>query len=264
MTSDLLVDGNGPVAVISFNRPAARNALTLAMLNSLAEALQGFASRTDLRAVVLRGADDLPFSAGYNIDELPGKTISAEDAVRIHAPVRTVADAILDCPHPVIGAAKRFIFGAALDIFCHCDLRVCAQDTSFCMPPNRFGFLYPSEGMQRLADVIGATRATQMLLLGEPVVTSDAAAWGLVHKVFAGDTFEAELKALVEVVAGNAPLSMRETKRSLLAAQRQQNAASRESTDAMYARIAACLNSDDVREATAAFRDKRKPRFTGR
>ena len=268
MTGDLLVDGNGPVAVISFNRPAARNALTLGMLEGMAKALQDFAARTDLRAVVLRGADDLPFSAGYNIDELPGQAISAEDARKIHAPVRAVADAIVECPHPVIGAARRFIFGAALDLFCHCDLRVCAEETSFCMPPNRFGFLYPSEGMQRLADVIGQTRATQMLLLGERVPTIDAAAWGLVHKVFAGDAFEAELKALVEVVAGNAPLSMRETKRSLLEAQRQHNAASRESTgkstDAMYARIAACLNSDDVREATAAFREKRKPRFAGR
>lgn len=263
MTGDLLVDGNGPVAVISFNRPSARNALTLGMLEGMAEALQGFAARTDLRGIVLRGADDLPFSAGYNIDELPGQTVSVEDARRIHAPVRVVADAILECPHPVIGAARRFIFGAALDIFCHCDLRVCAQDTNFCMPPNRFGFLYPSEGMQRLADVIGATRATQMLLLGEPVPTRDAAAWGLVHKVFAGDSFEAELKALVEVVAGNAPLSMRQTKRALRDAQRQHSAGSRESSDAMYARMAACLNSDDVREATAAFREKRKPRFTG-
>ncbi len=263
MTGDLLVDENGPVAVISFNRPAARNALTLGMLNSLTDALRRCAVRTDLRAVVLRGAGELPFSAGYNIDELPGQTISAEDARKIHTPVRAVADAILKCPHPVIGAARRFIFGAALDIFCHCDLRVCARDTSFCMPPNRFGFLYPSQGMQRLADVIGATRATQMLLLGEPVPTQDAAAWGLVHKVFAGDSFEAELQAFVEVVAGNAPLSMRETKRALLDAQRQRGAGSRASSDDMYARMAACLNSDDVREATAAFREKRKPRFIG-
>ena len=263
MTGDLLVDGNGPVAVISFNRPAARNALTLGMLEGMAKALQDFAARTDLRAVVLRGADDMPFSAGYNIDELPGQAISAEDARKIHAPVRAVADAIVECPHPVIGAARRFIFGAALDLFCHCDLRVCAEETSFCMPPNRFGFLYPSEGMQRLADVIGQTRATQMLLLGERVPTIDAAAWGLVHKVFAEDAFEAGLKALVEVVAGNAPLSMRETKRSLRDAQQQQSAGSRESSNAIYARVAACLNSDDVREATAAFREKRQPRFTG-
>ena len=264
MTSDLVVDESGPVAIVSFNRPAARNALTLGMLHSLADALQRCATRTDLRAVVLRGAGDMPFSAGYNIDELPGQTITTNDARKIHAPVRAVADAIVECPHPVIGAGRKFIFGAALDIFSHCDLRVCAQDTSFCMPPNRFGFLYPDEGMLRLADAIGASRATQMLLLGEPVSTGDAATWGLVHTVFAADSFEADLKALGEVVAGNAPLSMRETKRALLDAQRRRSAASRESSDTMYARIAASLNSDDVREAMAAFREKRKPRFSGR
>lgn len=263
MTADLVVDESGPVAIISFNRPAARNALTLDMLNSLAEALRSCAARTDLRAVVLRGAGDMPFSAGYNIEELPGQTHSAEDARKIHAPVRAAADAILEFPHPVIGAARKFIFGAALDIFCHCDLRVCAEGTSFCMPPNRFGFLYPGEGIERLADMIGVSRATQMLLLGEPVPTGDAAAWGLVHKVFAADSFEADLKAFGEVVAGNAPLSMRETKRALLDAQRQRSGTP-ESADGMYARIAACLNSDDVREAMAAFREKRKPHFVGR
>ncbi|MDB5857775.1 MAG: carnitinyl-coA dehydratase [Ramlibacter sp.] len=263
MTGDLLVEENGPVAVISFNRPAARNALTLAMLNGLAEALRRCASRTDLRAVVLRGTGEMPFSAGYNIDELPGRTISTEEARTIHAPVREVADAILACPHPVVGAARRFVFGAALDIFCHCDLRVCAEETSFCMPPNRFGFLYPREGMQRLVDVVGATRATQMLLLGEAVPTHDAAAWGLVHKVFAVATFEADLQGFLQVVEGNAPLSMRQTKRVLLAEQRERNAQLQQSSDDMYARMAACLNSADVRESMAAFREKRKPRFTG-
>ena len=263
MTVDLVVDESGPVAIISFNRPTARNALTLDMLNGLVEALQRCAVRTDLRAVVLRGAGDMPFSAGYNLDELPGQKLSALDARKIHAPVRAVANAIVECPHPVIGAARKFIFGAALDIFCHCDLRVCAEETSFCMPPNRFGFLYPREGMQRLVDVIGLSRATQMLLLGEPVPSSGAATWGLVHKVFAADSFEADLKAFGEVVAGNAPLSMRETKRALLDAQRQRSGGSSEASGDMYARIAACQNSDDVREAMAAFREKRKPRFIG-
>ena len=263
MTGDLVVDESGPIAIISFNRPTARNALTLDMLNSLVEALQRCAARTDLRAVVLRGAGDMPFSAGYSLDELPGQKLSALDAQKIHAPVRAVANAIAECPHPVIGAARKFIFGAALDIFCHCDLRLCAEETSFCMPPNRFGFLYPGEGMQGLVDVIGLSRATQMLLLGESVPSSDAATWGLVHKVFAADSFEADLKAFGEVVAGNAPLSMRETKRALRDAQRQRSGGTREPSGDMYARIAACQNSDDVREAMTAFREKRKPRFVG-
>lgn len=263
MTGDLLVDEAGSVGIIAFNRPAARNALTLAMLSGIAEALRRFAGRPDLRAVVLRGSGELPFSAGYNIEELPGRAITADEARAIHAPVRAVAEAILNCPHPVIGAARKFIFGAALDIFCHCDLRVCAEETTFCMPPNRFGFLYPEEGMRKLAEVVGTTRATQMLLLAETVATGDAASWGLVQKVFPADAFEADLVAFIEAIAANAPLSMRQTKRTLLEMQHTQAFAARTSLGEAYARIAACMNSADVREATAAFRAKRKPCFIG-
>lgn len=262
MSDELVIDDSGPVAVISFNRPAARNALTLGMLTDLAEAVQRCAARTDLRAVVLRGAGEQPFSAGYNMDELPDHALTAEDARAIHAPVRAVADAIAECPHTVIGAARKFVFGAALDIFSHCDLRVCAEGTTFCMPPNRYGFLYPAEGMQRLASLVGLSRATEMLLLGENVPAADGAAWGLVHKVYAAEPFEAELKALCDVVAGNAPLSMRETKHELLRISR--GVVPAESTDALYARMAVCLNSEDVREAMAAFREKRAPQFLGK
>lgn len=263
MSDDLVFEETGPVVTLSFNRPAARNALTLAMLAELAGGLQRCAARTDLRAVVLRGAGQQPFSAGYNIDQLPSHSLSAEDARRIHAPVRAVAKAILECPHPVIGAARKFIFGAALDIFCHCDLRMCTEGTTFCMPPNRYGFLYPSEGMQALADVIGLSHATEMLLLGVPIPTADAAAWGLVQKVFAPDAFEAGLKAICDVVANNAPLSMRETKRALQALRKPPGDGSALARDRMYARIAASLNSTDVREAMTAFREKRPPQFLG-
>jgi len=264
MTDELLVDERGPVAVIAFNRPAARNALTLGMLNGLTEALQRFAARDDLRAVVLRGAGELPFSAGYNVEQLPDHTLSIADASAIHAPVRAAADAILACPHPVIGAARKFIFGAALDIFCHCDLRLCAHNTSFCMPPNRFGFMYPDEGVHRLADVAGLSRATQMLLLGLPVTTEVAAACGLVQETFPESSFESDLEALCAAVASNAPLSMRASKRALLAYRQQRAGKDSAAVERMYADIAACLNSADVQEGRAAFREKRPPRFQGK
>lgn len=262
MSGELVVDDIGPVAVISFNRPSARNALTLAMLHDLADLLTRGADRPDLRAIVLRGAGDLPFSAGYDMDELPTQALTADDARKIHAPVRAVADAILACPHPVIGVARKFVFGAALDIFAHCDLRVCAEGTTFCMPPNKFGFLYPDEGLQRLVAVAGLSQATAMLMLGTPIVSADALACGLVQRVVAAGAFEEDLHALCSTVAGNAPLSMRATKRALQAIAAGQG--TRASTEQTYESIAACLNSEDVREAMAAFREKRVPVFRGR
>lgn len=264
MTDELRFDVAGPVATLRFNRPAARNALTVEILVALAERLHQCAADNVLRIVVLRGTGEQPFSAGYNFDELPDRAISVDEARDLHAPVRAVADAILACPHPVIGAARKFVFGAALDIFSHCDLRVCAEGTTFCMPPNRFGFLYPDEGIHRLADIIGLSRVTEMLMLGSTVDTAWAKSWGLVHTAFPEQAFENDLTALCDVVATNAPLSLRGTKRALIGYRRNRQADSDSASAAMYEAIAACLNSDDVREGRAAFREKRSARFQGR
>lgn len=261
MASELLIQEQGAVATIAFDRPAARNALTLAMLQEMAAAFERFAVRDDLRVVVLRGAGELPFSAGYDMTALPSRELDREDARAIHAPVRAVADAIQRCPHAVLGAARGFVFGAALDLFAHCDLRLCADDTRFCMPPNRHGFLYPVEGMARLAAVVGATRAASMVLLGAPISAPEAQADGLVNNAVPAAQFESELQQLCAALAANAPLSMRASKQLLGAISRGEI---QRSDDACYDRIAACLNSADVREAMAAFRDKRPPVFKGR
>lgn len=261
---ELLFEIAKPVATLLFNRPAARNALTVQILTALVERLHECAADPEVRVVVLRGAGDQPFSAGYNFDELPDRPISVEEARRLHAPVRAVAEAILACPHPVVGAARKFVFGAALDIFSHCDLRVCEESTTFCMPPNRFGFLYPSEGIHRLADIVGPARATEMLLLSQSVDAESARSWGLVHRAFTPQAFDNDLAALCGAVAANAPLSMRGTKRALIGYRRNRQPDADATSAAMYEAIAACLNSHDVREGRAAFREKRSPRFQGR
>ena len=260
MTPELLISEVGPVATMAFNRPSARNSLSVAMLQELASAIHGLAGREDLRVIVLRGAGELPFSAGYDMRELPADALlTADDARAIHQPVRAAADAIAASPHIVVGAARKYAFGAGFDVFLHCDLRICSEDARFCMPPNRHGFLYPMEGLARLTALAGLSRASWMLLTGLPVQAHDALRDGIVQQLVSDANFEADLKALCETLAGNAPLSMRETKRLL-----QQASSVRESDEKMYDRMAFCLNSDDVREAMRAFREKRTPVFRGR
>lgn len=257
MSDELEIDSAGPLAVIAFRRPRARNALTIEMLRGITRAIDEFATRQDLRAILIRGADDLPFSAGYDMDELPSGPLMPEDARAIHAPVRAAASAIANCPHPVVAAARVHVFGAALDLFAHCDLRLAEEGTRFCMPPNRHGFLYPHEGLQRLAAVAGLSAASDMLLTAEPIDAVRAQANGLVQRVLSQSAFETELSAFCGRVIANAPLSMRATKSALAAIAHHEPA-----TD-NYALIAQCLNSTDVAEGRNAFRDKRQPRFRG-
>jgi enoyl-CoA hydratase/carnithine racemase len=249
----------GPVATIAFDRAQARNALTTDMLHRLAAALSQCSARDDLRVVILRGAGELAFSAGYNLDELPAHPLSAADARAIHAPVRQAAQAIIDCRHPVLAAGRRFVIGAGLDLFSHCDMRVCAEGTTFVMPPNKYGFLYPMEGLASLARAAGPARACDMLLTGQALSAEQAQACGLIQRVFKSDAFETELSALAHALAANAPLSMRASKQALRTMQEP-----RPSSEAFYQDMADCLNSEDTREALAAFKEKRSPVFKGR
>jgi enoyl-CoA hydratase/carnithine racemase len=256
-TLQLAIDG--PVATIAFNRPQARNALTGAMLQGLEAALGECSAREDLRVVVLRGAGELAFSAGYNLDELPAHPLSAADARAIHAPVRQAAQAIAHCRHPVLAAARRFVIGAGLDLFCHADMRICDQACNFVMPPNKYGFVYPMEGLAALAQAAGMARAADMLLSSQPLSSEQALACGLVHRVFKPEDFEADLDTLAQTLAANAPLSMRASKQALRAMQTLPA-----SDVAYYQHMADCLNSLDSREAMAAFKEKRAPKFKGR
>jgi len=259
MSEELRVDEAGPVAVLAINRPAVRNALSLTLLEELTRTLNALAARSDLRVIVLRGDGELPFSAGYDMKGIGENKLSADDARKLHAPVRAVADALSDCPHVVVAAARQFVFGAALDLFLHCDLRLGAEGTTFCLPPNRYGFLYPAEGLQRLIAVAGLARAEKMLLTGEPIKTEEALACGIVQQVLPLANWEAGLSALCDTLAANAPLSMRGSKQLL----RRLQPSATGSTDLLYQQIADCLNSEDVRESQRAFREKRKPIFRG-
>lgn len=261
MSADLRVGRDGAVATIALARAAGRNVLTPDMLRGIADALDALSGDPQLRVVVLRGEGDAPFSAGYDMSALPAGTVTDADARAIHAPVRAAAAALERCAHPVVGAARGYVFGAALDLFLHCDLRLCSDDTRFCMPPNRHGFLYPWEGVQRLAAVAGLACAQRMLLTGAPVSAAEARADGIVQQAVDGARFEEALQALCAQLAGSAPMSTRDTRRMLHGIARGE----RPFDDLeLYGRITACLNSDDVAEAMTAFRERRAPRFAGR
>lgn len=248
----------GALACILIDRPQAQNALTRAMLGELTQLLEDCSAQESLRLVVIRGAGDLAFSAGYNLEELPSGELTAAQARALHEPVRRAAQAIVECRHPVLAAAQKFVIGAALDLYCHCDLRLCEQGTKFSMPPNRYGFLYPSEGMRQMAQVATTSLTHEMLYTGQSISAQRALAHGLVNRVVDTEQFDQELGELCEALQANAPLSMRATKRAL-----RDLAQTAASDEGAYQSIADCLNSQDVREALSAFREKRRPVFRG-
>ena len=261
MGNELIRSLEGGIFTLALNRPKRHNALSPDLLAEIGLALDEAASRDDVRVVVLRGADAQPFSSGYDMGEIGTDPFTPARARELQQPIRAVARAMISLPKPVIGAAQRFVFGAALDVFAHCDLRVATTDTRFVLPPAKLGFSYPAEGLARMVDLVGASRVTEMALIAEPADASAMLQWGFLHRIWPVDRFEAELQQFAALLTTRAPLSLGALKRSITALA---GGADESVISASYEDFARCLSSHDAREGKAAATEKRTPRFTGR
>lgn len=249
----------GGVLTLAIDRPATRNALDVAAFDELTRQVREAAGAGDVRVIVVRGAGDGPFSAGYDLGGLGDTRADAASARAVQAPVRRLADTIVACPKPVVAAVRRFAIGAALDIVAHCDVRVGEATSRYRLPAAQLGFVYPLEGVARLTAVLGRGHAERLLMLAEEFGGEEMARLGFLHRTWAAEDFEDGLADLVAEMERLAPISIAGFK-SLL---NQSILLSPALVAHGYERMADSLNSHDAREGVAAFRERRKPRFIG-
>ena len=259
---ELLVERQGPIASVTFNRPAQRNALSQAMLDGLREAFGGLAAEPELRVVVLCGAGGKAFSSGSDFADLRraqerGILPSGPDDPFEHA-----LAAVADCPLPVLALIQGYAVGGGCALATACDVRIAGRSARLGMPPARLGILYSQNELQPFLDLIGPAR-TKLLFFSARLFSAEAAlAFGLVDEVLPDEEVVASTYALAEEVAANAPLTVRNTKRVIRYLTR------RPLGDAERAEIGALLRqtqgSEDFQEGQRAVLEKRRPRFQGR
>lgn len=248
------------VARVTLARPAKRNALTAEMLDRLGALFESFSARTDLRAVILSG-EGADFCAGTDINALasldPGEaSATAERGQR-------VCDLMELCRVPVIAALWGAAAGGGCELALACHLRVAARGARFTLPELRLGVIPAYGGTQRLARAAGQGRALALMLAGDGLTAAEAHARGLVNRLAddpAGALAEAE--ALARQIAGHAaPLAVR----ACLEAVTEGTRLPLQDGLALEARLFARLfDTEDVREGTRAFLEKRPPLFKGR
>ena len=253
----------GLAKVIAIDRPEARNALDPAMLATLLDEVSATRLAPDLRAIVLRGAGEGPFSSGYDLGAMPDEPLDGEAARALQAPIRDLANAIRVAEVPVIAAVRRFAFGASFDIVAHCDIRVSEAGARFALPAAKLGFVYPLEGVRQLTLMLGQGQAERVLLLAEELTAEELVPSGFVQRVWPAAEFESRLAALIEGLARLAPLSLKGLKQ-VIGMARNPAPGYVEAVAAAYEAMAASLNSADAREGPKALREKRMPRFEGR
>jgi enoyl-CoA hydratase/carnithine racemase len=254
MNQDILFDVRGGVGFVTLNRPAARNALTFAMYERLAEI---GADPAGARALVVTGAGDLAFAAGTDIAQFR-EFRDADDAIAYEAQLDRVLSALERCPVPTIAAISGACTGGGAGIAAACDLRLAAANARFGFPIARtLGNCLSMANLARLSALIGPARTIEMIFTARLFNAGEALAAGFVSEVLPDHAaLMARAEALARQVAANAPLTLRATKEALRRL--------RENLPPDEDLIRLCYTSDDFREGMEAFLRKRPPVWQGR
>ena len=248
---------NGAVATVTFDRPAARNAMTWRMYEQLAEACARMQGEEGLRAAVFRGAGGKAFIAGTDIAQF--RTFrSGEDGLAYEAKMEANLSAIEALPIPTLGVIEGFAIGGGLAIAACCDLRIATPGARFGVPTARtLGNCLSIANYARLVAALGASRAKRVMLLAENLSAEEALAGGFVAEIVAPSDLDRRIGELTDRLVHNAPITMRVSKEAI----RRLLHASLPSTDDL---TRACYGSDDFRIGVEAFVEKREPQWTGR
>jgi enoyl-CoA hydratase/carnithine racemase len=255
--SELLTDIHPPVARVTIDRPDKRNALSSAEWQGLRAVAAQLAADPALRVVLLQGAGDAAFSAGADIAEMQR---NLADPVRMKAMQQVVLDAQADwerLPMPTIAVIRGACTGGGCGLALACDLRLASPDAFFAIPPAKLGLAYSLADTKRLQDLVGPSRAKEILFTGRRVGAAEALAIGLVNELVAADALASRADALAREIAANAANSVRAAKTvvaMIASGVLAETPESRRFYDESF-------GSPEFAEGARAFMEKRPPRF---
>ncbi len=258
MYQTLRYQEEGAVATIQLNRPQKKNAFNAQMRIEMGTLLHDLAEKTDVRAVVITGGDEI-FCAGADIGEIEGTT-SAEAAYKHAREFQLLFDQVQALPQPVIAAISGWALGGGCELALAADFRIASDTARFGLPEIKIGAFPGGGGTQRLSRLIGIAKAKEMILTGDPVTAQQALASGLVTLVAQQGQLMESARQLAEKLAALPRLALQAAKVLINRSQEVDLATGLEFEARTFGGIA---HTHDLAEGTKAFLEKRKPNFTG-
>jgi enoyl-CoA hydratase len=257
---DILVNVEAPIGVITFNRPSVLNALRTQLLKEVAQALEELENNEAVRAVVITGTGEKAFAAGADIAELNALASAHEGAAQSRSG-QALTRKIECLSKPVIMAVNGFALGGGCELAMAGDIIIASENAKFGQPEVNLGLIPGYGGTARTTRRVGKAMATYLCLTGEMIDAREALRIGLVQRVVPAGELITEAKRIATVIASKAPLAITACKRVL-------NNGADLSLDAALElealEFGALVDTEDIKEGTRAFLEKRKPVWKGK
>jgi enoyl-CoA hydratase len=245
--------------IVTVSRPDAMNALNKEVLNGLHKIIQEVYQNDSIRGIIITGDGDKAFIAGADIKEL--SSLTQEQAFELSEKGQSLFKEIEDCPKPIIAAVNGFALGGGCELAMACHLRIATQNAKFGQPEVNLGIIPGYGGTQRLTQLIGRGKSLELILTGDMISADEAHRIGLVnHVVENRDELIALANKIIDKITLKGPLAVARVIKSVNAGFDFE----RSGYKAEAENFSACVTTEDFKEGTTAFIEKRKPIFKGR
>jgi enoyl-CoA hydratase/carnithine racemase len=256
--ANVLYEKKNGIAYVTLNRPKVLNALNTPTWRDLRTAFEDARDNDTVRGVILTGAGDKAFIAGADISELAqAGAFQAEESSRFG---QGVLELIENLGKPVVAAINGFALGGGCETAMACTIRIAVERAKFGQPEVKLGLLPGGGGTQRLPRLVGKGRALQLILSGEMIDAQEAYRIGLVNEVVSAANLMARAETILKQISANAPIAI---KFALAATNKGLDTSQSEGFALEASYFGICAATDDKKEGTSAFLEKRAPQFHG-
>ena len=258
MYKTLLTSLENGIFIITINRPDKLNALNKDVFTDLDNAVHEINSNAEIKSAIITGAGPKAFVAGADITEFAG--LDKEDAMALAKRGQDIFFKIENCKKPIVAAVNGFALGGGCELAMACHFRLCSENAKFGQPEVNLGLIPGYGGTQRLTQLIGKGRAMEMLMSANMIDANAALQYGLVNYVMPAEELLNKTKSILELINSKAPLAV-------AACIKAANAVFDETQDGFATEINSfgdCFITEDMKEGTTAFLEKRKAEFKGR
>lgn len=254
------LERRGETAVMVLNRPAKLNALNTEIWGAIPDLAAEVANDPEIKVLIVRGVNAKAFASGADIAEFPKVHATPDTARTYHTQIHVAYDSIALMEKPTIAMVQGYCFGGGCALALCCDMRYADSSATFSIPPARLGIAYSLKETKRLVDLVGPSKAKEMLFAAKVIEAEEALMVGLATRLFEPAELEAETFAFAEDLSALSQFSIRAIKKTIGAI----TDGAQEADAALQALIMGGFEGADYREGRAAFLEKRKAAFTYR